>query len=157
MRVLVLAAVAATALALAGGVVARPAARPLSGPTLIAIDTKAGFRNFLPTRMLLGFTYSGFSYANGVLRVNFHNKAGWDLQWRVGPMSAGSCATGMQTSYQLDGEKVWWAQNSKNQFAWRCVFGQDGKPLRLEAASSIPPAKLGATGLGVVAASAKRY
>jgi hypothetical protein len=107
--------------------------------------------------MLPGFSYTSWTYKSGVLRVNFRNKAGWDLEWRVGPMSARSCATGMQQSLQLNGNKVWWAQNAGSQFAWRCEFGLDGIPLRLEAASSVPPAKLGNTGLGVVAASAKRY
>jgi hypothetical protein len=37
------------------------------------------------------------------------------------------------------------------------VFGQDGKPLRLEASSTTPPTKLAGSGLGVVAASATRY
>ena len=133
------------------------ATRPLSGPVLLAIDGKAGFRNYLPTQMLSGFTYASWTYRSGVLRIDFRNKAGWDVQWRVGPMSAHSCASGMQQSFQLNGDKVWWAQNAVNQFAWRCVFGLDGIPLRLEAASSISPSKLGASGLGVVAAAAKRY
>jgi hypothetical protein len=141
-------------------VIAAPAlaaSRPLSGNALLAIDGRAGFRNYLPTKMLSGFTYTSWTYTSGVLRIDFRNKAGWDLQWRVGPMSAHSCATSDQQSFQLNGNKVWWAQNATNQFAWRCEFGLDGLPLRLEAASSIPPAKLGATGLGIVAASAKRY
>ena len=133
------------------------ATRPLSGSVLLAIDGRAGFRNFLPTRMLSGFTYSSWSFRSGVLRIDFRNKAGWDVQWRVGPMSAGSCAVGRQKSFQLDGNKVWWAQNAANQFAWRCEFGLDGKPLRLEAASATPPAKLADVGLGIVAASGKRY
>jgi hypothetical protein len=133
------------------------ATRPLSGKVLLAIDGKALYRNFLPTTMLPGFTYSSWTYKSGVLRVDFRNKAGWDLQWRVGPMSVHSCATGQQQSFQLNGNKVWWAQNASNQFAWRCEFGLHGIPLRLEAASSIPPSKLGASGLGIVAASAKRY
>jgi hypothetical protein len=145
------------ALTVAVAAAAQVEARPLSGNVLLAIDGKAGFRNYLPTRMLSGFTYTSWTYKSGVLRIDFRNQAGWDVQWRVGVMTAGSCAAGMQQSFQLDGNKIWWARNAKNQFAWRCVFGQDGKPLRLEAASSISPAKLGASGLGVVAASAKRY
>jgi hypothetical protein len=133
------------------------ATRPLSGPPLLAIDRAAGFRNYLPTQMLSGFKYTSWTEKSGVLRVDFRNKAGWDIQWRVGPMSAHSCATGKQQSFQLNGNKVWWAQNATNQFAWRCEFGLDGIPLRLEAASSVPPAKLGASGLGIVVASAKRY
>ena len=136
---------------------AQAATRPLSGSVLLAIDQRVGFRNFLPTRMLSGFAYSSWSYRSGVLRIDFRNKAGWDVQWRVGPMSARSCASGHQQSFQLDGNKVWWAKNPASQFAWRCEFGLDGKPLRLEAASTTPPAKLAGTGLGVVAASAKRY
>jgi hypothetical protein len=133
------------------------AARPLSGNALLAIDGNALYRNFLPTTMLSGFTYTSWTYKSGVLRVVFRNKAGWDIQWRVGSMSAHSCATGMQQSFQLNGKKVWWAQNATGQVAWRCEFGLDGIPLRLEAASSIPPTKLANTGLGILAASAKRY
>jgi hypothetical protein len=132
------------------------AVRPLSGPTLLAIDGRAGFRNYLPTRMLPGFTYTAFSYRDGALRVAFRNKAGWVVQWKVAPMS-GPCDAGKQASYQLDGNKVWWSQSPTSQASWRCVFGQDGKPLRLEASSTTPSTKLGGSGLGVVAASAKRY
>jgi hypothetical protein len=143
----------------AAGLVATPGAaagRPVSGEALLAIDKRAGFRNFLPTRILSGFQYESWSYRGSVLRVEFRNKAGWTLEWRVEPMT-GACDAGKQATYQLDGNKVWWSQNATSQFAWRCVFGQDGKPLRLEAASAIPPAKLAASGLGVVAASGKRY
>jgi hypothetical protein len=146
--VLVLAAVLAPA--------AAAAVRPLSGPTLLAIDGKAGFRNYLPTRMLPGFMYTAWSYRDGVLRIAFVNKAGWVVQWKVSPMT-GACNAGKQASYQLGGNKVWWAQTPASQAAWRCVFGQDGKPLRLEASSTTPPAKLAGSGLGVVAASATRY
>jgi hypothetical protein len=62
-----------------------------------------------------------------------------------------------QKSFQLAGNKVWWAQDAKGQRAWRCVFAQDGKPLRLTASSATPPTKLADVGLGTVAASAKRY
>jgi hypothetical protein len=148
----------ALALALAAFAAApASASRPLSGSALLAIDGKALYRNFLPTTMLSGFTYRSWTYKSGVLRVDFRNKAGWDLQWRVGPMSAHSCATGMQQSFQLNGNKVWWAQNAAGQFAWRCEFGLDGIPLRLEAASSVPSTKFANIGLGVIAASAKRY
>jgi hypothetical protein len=130
--------------------------RPLSGPTLLAIDGRAGFRNFLPTRMLPGFRDVAWSYRNGVLRIAFRNPAGLVVQWKVAPMT-GACDAGKQASYQLDGNKVWWAQTPTSQAAWRCVFGQDGKPLRLEASSTAPPTKLAGSGLGTVAASATRY
>jgi hypothetical protein len=90
---------------------AAAAIRPLAGPTLLAIDGSAGFRNYLPTRMLPGFSYTAFSYRDGVLRIAFRNKAGWVVQWKVAPMS-GPCDAGKQASYQLAGNKVWWAQTA---------------------------------------------
>jgi hypothetical protein len=138
-----------------------PAAAAVAAPTiprtaLLAIDRRAGYRNFLPTRMLPGFVYHGWSDSNGVLRVEFRNKAGVGLVWRVEPM-AGSCDAGRQAAYQLGGNKVWWAQGAKEQRAWRCVFDLAGKPVRLVAASAAPPTKLAGVGLGTVAAHAKRY
>jgi hypothetical protein len=106
--------------------------------------------------MLSGFTYTSWSNKAGVLRVNFRNKAGRTVVWTVAPMS-GACDAGKQKSFQLAGNKVWWAQDASGQRAWRCVFGQDGKPLRLTASSTTPPTKLADVGLGTVAASAKRY
>jgi hypothetical protein len=132
------------------------AAAPIPHNALLAIDGKMTGRNFLPTRILPGFTYRSWSLKGGILRVDFVNKAGIDLQWRVEPMT-GNCDTGKQTSYQLNGNKVWWAQNATEQSSWRCVFDQRGKPLRLEAASSAPTTKIAGSGLGIVAASAKRY
>jgi len=148
--------VALVIVAVLGGPAAWAAARPLSGSTLLAIDARVGFRNFLPTRMLAGFSYSSWSDRGGILRVDFHNKAGWVLEWRVQPTS-GDCDAGSTKSFQLDGNKVWWAQIGAEQQAWRCVFGLNGTPLRLVAASITPPTKLAGSGLGVVAASARRY
>ena len=91
-----------------------------------------------------------------MLRVSFRNKAGRTVVWTVAPMT-GACDAGKQKSFQLAGNKVWWAQDASGQHAWRCVFGQDGKPLRLTASSTTPPTKLADVGLGTVAASATRY
>jgi hypothetical protein len=131
-------------------------ALPVPHGPLLAIDRQMVGRNYLPTRMLPGFTYRSWSLRSGVLRVEFVNKAGVRIEWRVQPLT-GSCDTGRQQSFQLAGNKVWWAQKGTEQDAWRCVFDQHGKALRLVAASTTPPDRLGASGLGVVAASAKRY
>jgi hypothetical protein len=131
-------------------------ALPIPHGALLAIDRHMTGRNYLPTRMLPGFSYRSWSLKGGVLRVAFANKAGVRVEWRVQPMS-GSCDTGKQKSYQLSGNKVWWAQKGSEQDAWRCVFDQHGKALRLVAASATPPTKLAAPGLGLVAASARRY
>ncbi len=149
-RITVVALLAALALPVAGF------ARPVPDAALLVIDGKAVNRNFLPTRMLPGYSYASWSYRNGVLGISFRNKAGRTLVWAVAPMT-GRCDTGRQASFQLGGNKVWWAQSGGVQRAWRCVFGMDGIPLRLTASSATPPSKLAGVGLGVVAASAKRY
>jgi opacity protein-like surface antigen len=149
-------ALVATLLVAAVGAAPAAAARPLSGKPLLSIDGRTGFRNYLPTRMLPGFEYSRWSYRGGVLRVDFDSKSGRSVVWTVAPMS-GACNAGKLASYQLGGNKVWWGMDETGQFAWRCVFGQDGKPLRLQAASTTPPTALAGAGLGIVVASAKRY
>lgn len=130
--------------------------RPIPHASLLAIDAKATGRNYLPTRMLAGFAYYRWSFKAGVTRVEFRNRAGQIVQWRIEPMRR-ACDTGKQKSFQLAGNKVWWARAATEQDAWRCVFDQSGKEIRLVAASTTPPAKLADTGLGLVAASAKRY
>ncbi len=132
------------------------AALPVPSPALLSIDRKAGNRNFLPTRMLPSFEYASWSYGHGVLRVHFRSKAGRRIDWTVAPM-AGGCDSGKQKSFQLAGNKVWWAESRGVQRAWRCVFGQDGRALRISASSRTTPTKLADVGLGRVVASGKRY
>lgn len=131
------------------------AAVPIPHTALLAIDRAAGYRNFLPTQVL-GFKYESWSHKGGVLRIEFKSKSGLRFEWRVESMT-GDCDAGKQQSFQLGGNKVWWAQNGTEQYAWRCIFDQAGKPVRLEAASTDPATKLAPSGLGEVAAHAKRY
>lgn len=135
---------------------AAASARPVPDSALVAIDRKAVNRNFMPTRMLPGYTFAGWSYRNGVLRIRFRDKAGRTVDWTVAPMT-GRCDTGKQRSFQLSGNKVWWAQGGGVRRAWRCVFGMDGAALRLTALSAAPPSSLADVGLGRVVASGKRY
>jgi hypothetical protein len=132
------------------------AAVPIPHAALLKIDRAAGYRNYLPARMLPGFAYQGWNYRGQTLRVEFRNKAGVVVQWRVEGMT-GACDAAKQQSFQLGGNKVWWAQNAREQLAWRCVFDQAGKPIRLEAASTASASKLAPAGLGTVVAHAKRY
>lgn len=128
---------------------------PIPHDALLKIDRAAIHRNFLPTRVL-GFTYAGWSDKSGVVRVEFRSKSGLRFEWRIEPMT-GTCDAGKQQSFQLAGNKVWYAQVGGEQRAWRCEFDQTGKPVRLEAASAAAANKLAPAGLGIVAASAKRY
>ena len=130
--------------------------RPIPYHSLLAIDAKTIGRNYLPTRIGTGFTYYRWTFQGGIMRVDFRNKAGWTLEWRIEPMT-GTCDAGMQKSYQVIGNKVWWAQTATEQTAWRCVFDQKGQEVRLVAATAQPPNKWSAPGLAIVAASALRY
>jgi hypothetical protein len=131
-------------------------AGPVPDSVVLAVDRKAGVRNFMPTRMVGGYRYLGWSFRDGVLRMRFRSTVGRVVDWKVAPMT-GTCRAGMRKSFQLAGNKVWWAQGGGAQRAWRCVFGADGVPLRLAASSTTPPAKLADVGLGFVVASARRY
>ena len=132
------------------------AAGPVPPRVVLAVDGKVPVANYMPTRMLPGFAYRSWSSRNGVLRMTFANRRGWTIVWTVAPM-AGTCRAGMQKSFQLAGNKVWWAQRTGGQRAWRCLFASDGIARRLSASSTTPPTRLADVGLGVVVASGRRY
>jgi hypothetical protein len=137
--------------------VAAAAEKPVPQRVVLAVDGTTAIRNFMPTRMLPGYAFKSWSYKGGVLRMTFRAKTGSTIVWTVAPMPGGSCDRGKDGSFQLAGNKVWWAEDGASQRAWRCVFGQDGKALRLTASSTTPPTKLAGVGLGRVVASGKRY
>src|SRR5262249_58417008 len=87
------------AAAVAASPAAATAARPVSGAPLLAIDRSAGFRSYLPTRMLPRFAYVGWLNRGGVLRVDFRNTAGRTVVWSVARMT-GACDAGKQKSFQ---------------------------------------------------------
>jgi hypothetical protein len=134
-------------------------AAALAGPVptriVLAVDRNAPIANYLPIRMLTGFAYRSWSPMRGGFRVTFANRAGRTIVWTVAPMT-GRCDSGKQKSFQLAGNKVWWAQSGGVQRAWRCLFAADGNARRLTASSTTPPTKLADVGLGRVVASARR-
>jgi hypothetical protein len=132
------------------------AARPVPDSVVRAVDGKVPIANYMPTRMLPGFTYRSWAYRNGVLRVTFRNPRRWTIVWTVEPM-VGTCRADMQKSFQLAGNKIWWAEDGGGQRAWRCIFAADGIARRLSASSTTPATRLANVGLGAVVASGKRY
>jgi hypothetical protein len=132
------------------------AAVPVPRNVVLAVDRNVPIANFMPTRMLSGFRYASWSYRRGVLRMQFRASGGRTIVWTVQPMT-GTCDAGRQKSFQLAGNKVWWAQSGGTQRAWRCTFAADGVPMRMTASSATPPTRLADVGLGRVAASGKRY
>ena len=136
-----------TAAAASGPVVPRP--------VQLQIVQRAPALAYAPTRMALGFRYASWLKTPATVRIRFGNKAGWQIRFVAVPL-IGSCRTGMEKSFQLDGNKVYWSQTSAEQKAWRCVTGPTGRQIRLVASSPQPPTRFADVGLGRVVASAKR-
>jgi hypothetical protein len=110
---------------------------------------------YMPTRLAIGFRYRSWAATTQALRIRFSNKPGWEITFVATPMS-GSCTAGKEQSFQLAGNKVYWSHTAEKQQAWRCVVGRTGRQVRLVAASTQPPEKFAAVGLGSIVASGRR-
>jgi hypothetical protein len=119
------------------------------------IKRKAPALAYAPTRLPLGFHYRTWQAKPGSVRIWFRNKARWEIAFVVVPFK-GNCRAGMEKSFQLDGNKVYWSHTAEEQQAWRCVVGPNRRQVRLVAASPQPPTKFADVGLGRVVASGKR-
>jgi hypothetical protein len=141
---------------LAVGVAAAEAASAPLVPTVVQgrIKHSAPRLAYTPTRIAPGFRYSTWRAELDTLRIWFKNKAGWQIVFVAAPLR-GDCRAGMEKSFQLAGNKVYWSHTDSEQQAWRCVPGPANQPVRLVAASPEPPTKFADVGLGVVAASGK--
>ena len=146
-----------TASALALTIVASTAAAPPRVPLRVQaqIEHRAPLLAYVPTRTAIGFGYSQWLQTTETVQIVFVNRAGWEINF-IATRRHGSCRAGMEKSYQLDGNKVYWSHTGVEQQAWRCVTGVLGRQVRLVASSPQPPTKLAAVGLGRVVASGKR-
>ena len=110
---------------------------------------------YMPTRSAIGFHFVSWQKSPSNMEITFDNKAGWEIRFIALPTS-GSCRAGMEKSFQLDGNKVYWSHTGAEQMAWRCVTGPYGRQVRLVASSPQPSTKFSDSGLGRVVASGKR-
>ena len=124
-------------------------------PAQLQILHRAPGLAYAPTRMTHGFHYVSWQKSPSNVLLTFDNKAGWEIRF-VALRQYGSCRTGMEKSFQLDGNKVYWSHTGAEQQAWRCVTGAQGRQLRLVASSPQPPTLFADVGLGRVVASGKR-
>jgi hypothetical protein len=147
--------IAILALGVSAGAARATTAPIVPPPAQATIAMRAGALAYVPTRIATGFHYQSWQFRTGLLRISFRNKAAWEITFTASPQS-GSCAAGKEKSFQLDGNKVYWAHTATQQQAWRCVSGSNGRQVRLAAASPLPPTKFADVGLGIVAASGKR-
>jgi hypothetical protein len=140
-------------------VVAAPAAA--TGPPIVPraaqlqIVRRAPGLAYAPTRIAIGFRYAGWQQTSTVVRISFSNRAGKRIRFVVRPQ-AGSCRRGMEKSFQLAGNKVYWSRTNAEQQAWRCVARPDGRLVRLVASTLQPSTRFADVGLGRIVASGKR-
>ena len=110
---------------------------------------------YVPARLAVGWKYWRWTQQGSALRIFFRDRGGREIVF-VAARFNGSCRTGMQKSFQLDGVKVWWAEGPQEQQAWRCVTDAAGRQVKLVAATSLPPNRFADVGLGRMAASGHR-
>ena len=118
-------------------------------PVQHAIVQKAPLVAYAPARFAIGWRYKGWTHS-GTLRITFTNKAGKEIVF-VAARFTGNCRAGMEKSFQLAGNKVYWGHTSNEQQAWRCVNG-----VKLVAATSLAPNRFADVGLGTIVASGHR-
>ena len=115
------------------------------------IAQRAPLVAYAPARLAIGWHYSKWGTGEfGALNIVFTNEAGRDIEF-VAARFNGNCRAGMTKSFQLAGNKVYWAQAAGVQQAWRCVNG-----MKLVASTSLPPNRFADVGLGRIAASGHR-
>jgi hypothetical protein len=115
------------------------------------IARKAPLVAYVPTRLAIGWHYRRWSTEDfGALNIVFRNKAGREIVFAAARFK-GNCRAGMTKSFQLAGNKVYWAEAAGVQQAWRCVNG-----MKLVVTTSLPPNRFADVGLGRIAASGQR-
>lgn len=109
---------------------------------------------YVPTRIPIGYRYARFMARPEVVRQRFRNRAGKEVVVVVASQQ-GACEAGRQKTFQLAGNRVFWAQGATEQQAWRCVV-RGARTVRLVAATSQPPTRFADVGLGTIVASVAR-
>src|SRR4051794_34889723 len=135
------------ALALAGSAsAAKPSLVPVFVQNLIA--KRSPQLAYVPTRIAApSFRYVGFKASAGLVSETFAQTPRRRIVFTAIPYSA-PCAEGKRSSFQLSGNKVYWAQLDNTQTAWRCVTDRAGRQLRLAASSTLSPSQFAPVGLG---------
>jgi hypothetical protein len=111
---------------------------------------------YVPTRIAApSFRYSAFTATAAKVSESFAQTPKRTIVFTAAPY-AGDCTAGKAKSFQLSGNKVYWAQFGSTQTAWRCVTGSNGRHVRLAASTALQPNQFADVGLGTIVASALR-
>jgi hypothetical protein len=143
-------------LALAGVLAATAAAAAPVVPVRSqqALKKKVPSLAYIPTRVGFGFRYYKWATTTRPsLRIWFRDKAAREITF-IATFQKGTCASSKEKTFQLDGNKVYWAHTANEQQAWRCLV-RNGKTVRLTVATSIPPTAFADVGIGRIAASGR--
>ncbi len=151
--------VAAAVLTLAGtATAATTSAKTSLVPTFVQhlIAKRSPLLAYVPTRIAApSFRYVGYQASPTRVSITFAQTPKRKIVFTAIRYAA-PCADGKQRSYQLSGNKVYYAQLDNTQMAWRCVTGPGGRQVRLAASSTLPATQFSGVGLGTIAASALR-
>jgi hypothetical protein len=149
------ATVIAVVLALAGiASAAKTSMVPLFVQNLIA--KRSPQLAYVPTRIAApSFRYVGYKASAGIVSETFAQTPKRKILFTAIRYSA-PCAEGKHTSFQLSGNKVYWAQLDNTQMAWRCITGPTGHQVRLAASTTLGLTQFAPVGLGTIVASALR-
>ena len=78
---------------------------------------------YVPTRIAApSFKYAGYKASGDIVSETFAQTPKRRIVFTAIPYAT-PCAEGTHTSFQLSGNKVYWAQLDNSQMAWRCVTG----------------------------------
>ena len=111
---------------------------------------------YVPTRIAApSFKYAGYKASAAIVSETFAQTPRRKILFTALPYSA-PCAEGKHKSFQLSGNKVYWAQLDNTQMAWRCVTGPTGHQVRLAASTTLGLTQFAPVGLGTIVASALR-
>jgi hypothetical protein len=145
---------------------AAPASVSAASPPVVPLHSQQMIKQrtnlyaFVPTRVGAGFRYYRWAFQPGAqpaLRIWFRHESNpsWVIVFVASPQR-GPCEAGKEKSFQLDGNKVYWSHTADEQQAWRCVPSPVTlKPIRLTAATPLPPTRWADSGLGRIVASGR--
>lgn len=119
-----------------------------------AIHARTAQFSYVPARLPTGWRYYKWSFRSAprTLSIVFRDRAARELTFDVSQQD-GACAEGREKTFQLDGNKVYWAQGADGQQAWRCVTGTTDRLVRIAVGTTMSARTFAPTGLGIVAAS----
>ena len=148
-------ALALVAVAVAAGTAAAAARPVVPRAVQLRIAVRAPVLAYVPTRMALGFRYTGWLKTPATVRIRFANRAGWQIRF-VAVRLRGSCRAGDGEELPARRQQGLLGAHRSGAAGVALCQGPQGRLIRLVASSPQPSTKFADVGLGRVVASGKR-